>query len=244
MTAAARDRRVGRLRALTWNVHGGVGADGRYDLDRIARLLCCHDPDIVALQEVDTRDFRGTGRADMADVLAATIGVHRVEARAVTSPDGHYGQLVACRWPLSDSRVHDVSVPGREDRRVIETWAETPAGRLRVLATHLGLAAREHAQQAHRLERLAADGGGLPTLLLGDLNDWRPFRRLAPRLHRHFGAGTRERTFPARLPLLSLDRIWCGPGWSLRRSWTDRAGRFASDHLPVIAASEAAAADG
>jgi endonuclease/exonuclease/phosphatase family metal-dependent hydrolase len=46
---------------------------------------------------------------------------------------------------------------------------------------------------------------------------------------------TRHRTFPARWPLLRLDRIYCRPAQALIRSWIDPAACDASDHLPVIA---------
>jgi endonuclease/exonuclease/phosphatase family metal-dependent hydrolase len=44
-------------------------------------------------------------------------------------------------------------------------------------------------------------------------------------------------TFPARLPLLSLDKIFVSPARAMLRSWVHRtpAAALASDHLPVIA---------
>jgi endonuclease/exonuclease/phosphatase family metal-dependent hydrolase len=54
-------------------------------------------------------------------------------------------------------------------------------------------------------------------------------------LSRIFPARTRFRTFPSRLPMLRLDRIYCRPRSAFVQCFTDRAGRLYSDHLPVIA---------
>lgn len=41
------------LRLATYNIHSGVGTDGRYDLARIGQVLARRQPDIVCLQEVE-----------------------------------------------------------------------------------------------------------------------------------------------------------------------------------------------
>ena len=42
-----------RLTLLTYNIHSGVGTDGRYDLGRIGRVLQAARPDVAALQELE-----------------------------------------------------------------------------------------------------------------------------------------------------------------------------------------------
>jgi endonuclease/exonuclease/phosphatase family metal-dependent hydrolase len=54
---------------------------------------------------------------------------------------------------------------------------------------------------------------------------------------------TRHRTFPARLPVLKLDRVFTRPAAALVRSWVDPAGSAVSDHLPVIAEIDPARRD-
>src|SRR3546814_12837658 len=114
------------VRLLTWNLHAGIGPDGRFDLDRIVTLVRHHDPDIVALQEIDSR---GRGDDSPFDMLAAALGSHAAEARTITAPDGYYGHALISRWPLHDVAVHDLSVHRREPRRAIEA---TVADRKRV----------------------------------------------------------------------------------------------------------------
>ena len=42
-----------KLRVLQWNLHHGVGTDGRYDLDRIATWMAKMTPDVITLNEVE-----------------------------------------------------------------------------------------------------------------------------------------------------------------------------------------------
>ena len=45
------------LRVLQWNLHHGVGTDGRYDLERIAGWMAAMKPDIVLLNEVEVHQL-------------------------------------------------------------------------------------------------------------------------------------------------------------------------------------------
>lgn len=219
------------VRVLTWNIHSGIGPDSTYDLDRVVGLIQRHDPDIVALQEVDSR-----GRANRLPLpfLRQALGEHAAEARTITAPDGHYGHVVISRWPMKEIKLHDLSVSKREPRCAIETVVATPFGPLHLVSTHLGLGIFERKRQAALLAGLAARSVE-PTVMLGDFNDW--FRRGAVRraLARVMPARTMMKTFPSRWPFLMLDRVYCRPEGALVRSWTDRAARSISDHLPVFA---------
>jgi endonuclease/exonuclease/phosphatase family metal-dependent hydrolase len=74
-------------------------------------------------------------------------------------------------------------------------------------------------------------------LLRGDLNEWFLWGRPLRWLHAHFEATPSPRSFPARAPLLALDRIWVEPRALLQRLWVHLtpAARAASDHIPVVA---------
>ncbi|TCK31000.1 endonuclease/exonuclease/phosphatase family metal-dependent hydrolase [Ancylobacter aquaticus] len=220
-----------RLRLMTWNIHGGVGPDRRFNLERIAALIARHQPDILALQEVDTR---GRDVACLAPLEGLGIG-HFAEARTIAVPDGHYGHVLYSRWPTHDIVLHDLSVRRREPRMAIETHVDTPLGPLRVVAVHLGLALLERRRQARKLARMARDGSDAPTVMMGDFNDWFSFRPVRRTLARVLPESTNIRSFPACWPLLRLDRLYCSRRGMLAHSFTDPEARHASDHLPVIA---------
>jgi len=225
---------VRTLRVLTWNVHRSVGPDGRYDPDRIVALIRSHGPDVVAIQELDTRGGLGAVGEPTLARLTAAFGPHAVEARTVVAPDGHYGHAVVSRWPLADVAVHDLSVGRREPRSAIACRIVLPEGTLRLVAVHLGLGPFERARQARRLVAIA-EAGEDPAVVVGDFNDWLwrgPVRRA---LARRFPERSDARTFPACRPLFPLDRIYGRPAGLVLRVRADTAGRAASDHLPLIA---------
>jgi endonuclease/exonuclease/phosphatase family metal-dependent hydrolase len=220
------------VRVMTWNIHGAVGRNPRFDLGRVVALVRRHRPDIVALQEIDSRRARDSGE-DPFEVLQAALGSHGVGARTVTTADGDYGQALISRWPLANTEIHDLSFREREPRRAICSDVQTPAGPLRVIATHLGLSFRERRSQALALLKML-DNLRTTTVALGDFNDWLWAGSVRRHLGRVLPACTRHRTFPARCPLFHLDRVYLWPRDALIGSHTDPAARALSDHLPVV----------
>lgn len=218
-------------RILTWNIHKGIGTDRRYDLGRVIALARRHEPDVVALQEVDSRG-RDPTNLPLA-TLKLALGSHAAEARTIVAEDGHYGHVLISRWPLEGVALHDVSVGRREPRCAIEATIRTPHGPFQVVATHLGLGWGERRRQIARLVELARAATHDGMVVLGDFNDWHGEVRRA--LCDLLPAWSTLRTFPSRHPIFKLDRLFCRPAGALAESWTDRDARRASDHLPVIA---------
>ncbi len=219
------------VRLMTWNIHGALGRNPRFDLARVLELIRGHDPDLLALQEIDSR--RG-GANDPFEVIRHELGSHGIGAKTVVTADGDYGQMLISRWPMLDAEIHDISFLEREPRRAIEAAVETPHGRLRVIATHLGLSLRERNLQLQSLLGLVRKSDGV-TALLGDFNDWIWAGSVRNVLARVLPGRTRQRTFPSIFPLLRLDRIYCRPARALVSSFVDPRAKSLSDHLPVIA---------
>jgi endonuclease/exonuclease/phosphatase family metal-dependent hydrolase len=221
------------IRVMTWNIHGGVGIDGRFDLTRVVETIARHHPDVVALQEVDSRRTLAPARSAFV-VLREAVGDHGVEAKSIIAPDGEYGQIVLSRWPLGATQIHDITHAKREPRRAIETEILAPGGTLRLIAAHFGLTIRERRQQAQRLVAIARRHP-TTTVMLGDFNEWFWPASLRGALRRELPARTRYATFPSWYPLFHLDRIFCWPPDAMRASFVDRSARRVSDHLPVVA---------
>jgi endonuclease/exonuclease/phosphatase family metal-dependent hydrolase len=217
---------------MTWNIHGGIGTDGLHDLERTLAVIRRADPDVLALQEVDSRRHKGVEHP--IAMLKRALGHDGIAAAAITTPDGDYGQVLLSRWPMSDTNVHDISMPGREPRRAITAVVHSPAGKFFILATHLGLKLAERHRQCRQLSDLVTQSN-LTTVVTGDFNDWMTPGSVQSVLARKLPGRTRHRTFPARLPLLKLDRIYSRPAEALVRSWVDPTARAIADHLPVIA---------
>ncbi|MCF8479431.1 MAG: endonuclease/exonuclease/phosphatase family protein [Rhodospirillum sp.] len=234
------------LRVVCWNLHGCVGTDGRRDVARVARALAALKPDIAGLQEVDLSRLPNPPH-DPLEVLANGTDMRAVHAPTLWRGGHAYGNAVLSRWPMSATLPLDLSVPDKEPRNAMDVTLEHPAGRPRVLITHLGLGRKERRiQVAHLAERLAqplggtdGDDGAHPMILMGDLNEWLPWGRTSvASLKSRFGADFSRRTFPSFLPLFRLDRMLFRPsprtvirvadpprGFEVRR---------ASDHLPLV----------
>jgi len=217
----------------SYNIHRCVGGDGRFDPTRVRRVIDELDADVVALQEVETRADGGF------DLLAALGGA---QYRAIAGPtlfrgDAHYGNALLSRLPLREQRLHDLSVDGREPRGAIEVSLGSEGSRLRVFATHFGLAPWERRMQARRVLELMNGARAPLEVLLGDLNEWFLWGQTLRRLHRAFSRTPSPRTWPARFPVFALDRLWARPRAALSKltRHDSPAARAASDHLPLRA---------
>jgi endonuclease/exonuclease/phosphatase family metal-dependent hydrolase len=226
-------QKSGTLRVMTWNIHSGIGRDGRYALERITETVARHDPDVLAIQEVDSRRLTDGARSPF-ELLREAVGEHGIEAKSISTADGDYGQMLVSRWPFGTTEVHDITHTNREPRRAIETEVQCGDGKLRIVATHFGLSLAERRTQAKRLVAIARRHA-LPTVMLGDFNDWFWPGSLRDALKHEMPGRTRHATFPSWCPVLRLDRIFCWPPQILKRSFVDRSARRSSDHLPVIA---------
>lgn len=223
-----------RLRVATWNVHRCIGRDGKRDVARVRDCVRALGPDVAAFQEVETRTS-DSREDDAYRQLLAQVGDHGHDAWAISGADGHYGQILASRYRLSDKQVHDISVPGYEPRRAMEARVALHGASIRVIATHLGLRRRERRDQIARLRDIVAGDLSCPLLLLGDFNEWFRPRATQKTLFDFFDTWTAHASFPSRAPVLPLDRVMCGAGAILMNSRAAREAGHASDHLPVVA---------
>jgi endonuclease/exonuclease/phosphatase family metal-dependent hydrolase len=223
------------LIVATWNIHGAVGADGRYVPARVVDVLQEIGADIVALQEVASpqvhEDFlRGLEEATGYGIVAGLL-------RQRHGTD--FGNAVLSRYPVASVRHLDLAVGRYEPRGALDVCIDVGAAvPLRVIATHLGLRPGERREQVRRIVSAVECDSPHPTLLMGDLNEWYLWGRPLRWLHAHFReVPAAPRTFPARRPLFALDRIWVSPTGSARRigRHSSALARIASDHLPLIA---------
>jgi endonuclease/exonuclease/phosphatase family metal-dependent hydrolase len=229
---------AGDLRVASYNLHKCVGTDRRFDPVRSTAVIAELKADLVALQEADRRFGRRTGLLDLK-VLERETGLAPLPVS--DEPDGHgwHGNVLLVR-PGTPARLRRLVLPGAEPRGALVAELDLPMGQLRVVAAHLGLLRNCRKRQAAAiLHAIAESGDPMPTLLLGDLNEWRPgvrssLRAFAPLFHE---TGLTPPSFPARMPVFALDRIL---GWpkglvgGVTAHDTPLA-RIASDHLPLTA---------
>jgi endonuclease/exonuclease/phosphatase family metal-dependent hydrolase len=226
-----------RLSLATYNIHACIGVDGRFDPHRTLGVLGELGADLIALQEVEHHAVDGR---DLLDFLADGVGMTAIAGPTLLRSERHYGNALLTRLPVSHIDRIDLSLPGREPRGALDVQLEWGGRRIQVVATHLGLRPGERRRQVRLLlERFEGSSSFELSALLGDLNEWQLWGGALGWLRRHFRDSRRRapRTYPGRLPLFALDRIWVRPadGLVAVEAHRTRLARLASDHLPLKA---------
>ena len=230
------------MRLLSWNIHKGIGGrDRRYSLARIIDTIESENPDLICLQEVD-RLVRRSRFDDQPRLLARYFRCHSMFQPNVPVGEGAYGNLVLSRWPVESRHRISLRHGNRKPRGAQLLLIDSPEGRLHLVHTHLGLAERERQWQMGRLlgHVLFRSADHLPTVLVGDFNDWRDTLAEGPLAMHGFGQVThpasRFRTFPAWMAMGAIDKAFVRGGVDVRHARVVKTSltKEASDHLPLV----------
>jgi len=243
-----------RFRVLTVNAHKGFSVfNRRFILRELRDAVTAVAADVVFLQEVigehehHARRFADWPATPQYEYLADTIWKHCYGRNAVY-PHGDHGNALLSRFPIRSYTNHDASVGRFEARGMLHCVLDLPDGvpALHAICVHLGLREGHRRKQLQQLCALIRDEvpAEAPLVVAGDFNDWsmRGHRRLARcGLEEVFVAanGKAARTYPARWPLLQLDRIYARNAHSQHalvlpaRPWS-----HLSDHAPLAAEFE------
>jgi endonuclease/exonuclease/phosphatase family metal-dependent hydrolase len=233
------------FRLLSYNIHKGIGGiDRRYDLGRIVATIGHYQPDVCFLQEVDDGVPRSRQHAQ-AELLAKETGLeHFTYQRNVSLRVGHYGNAILSRYPLEDPQHIDLTLRPKKRRGALLARWRIPVGEVTKSITlvnlHIGLSGIERQWQLRKLFRIShlADLRiRSPLVIGGDFNDF--WNSLGWRVMQPAGfqpACPAIRTFPARLPLRPLDKVFFRGDLRPTHAYAGHVdvARHASDHLPLI----------
>lgn len=212
------------LNVVTYNIHKGLSQfNRRLVLHEIRERLRALDADVAFLQEVQGRHESNSRRhVNWPEVgqheFLSHEGAHCVYGMNCVYTDGHHGNAVVSRHPIPVWENIDISHHPIESRGLlhcevhVEGWKEP----VHCINVHLGLWGRSRRFQLEWLvERIrhAVPARG-PLVVAGDFNDWQ--RRASAYLGRELGLyevferteGRLAKSFPARLPIFTLDRIY------------------------------------
>jgi len=236
------------LNVLTMNMHMGFGIfNRRFILPELRDAVRSVSADVVFLQEVhgehqnhaqNVKDWPTTSQYEF---LADSMWKDFAYGRNAVYPHGHHGNALLSKYPIVRHENLDISILGTEQRGLLHCVLQVPGfGEVHAICVHLGLKEMHRQQQLSLLAGLVARlPPQAPVIIAGDFNDWRQKADglLAP-------AGLREvfvesfgrpaKSFPARLPLLRLDRIYvrnvkiAAPRVLSNRPWS-----HLSDHAPL-----------
>lgn len=241
------------FRILTVNTHKGFTFFNRkFILHELREAVHAVSADIVFLQEVlGSHDLHAARIANWPsnshyEFLADSMWSNFAYGRNAVYPNGHHGNAVLSKFPIVRHENRDVSVGGTEERGMLHCVCKLPGREIEVhvICVHLGLQEGHRQQQIELLCNMVRNElpPDAPLVIAGDFNDWRM------RGHRQIEqcAGLREvfvhangraaKTFPARLPVLQLDRIYVRNA-SVHRPIVlpNRPWSHLSDHAPLAA---------
>jgi endonuclease/exonuclease/phosphatase family metal-dependent hydrolase len=232
---------------MTFNMHHGVGTDGRLNLDRVAQVIRSAGADAVGLQEVDRHFGARSDFVDQATWLADDLGMYvafganlDLDPLVPGQPRRQYGNAILSGGPILDwENTHLPRFDGHEQRGLLRARIVVSGRPVQVYDTHLQHNdAAERLAQARAIVPLVADPGD-PVVLLGDLNATPgapEIRTLTGTLVDGWaavgvGAGY---THPSGRPSRRIDYVMVSPDVVVDSIAVPRSGA-ASDHLPVVA---------
>jgi endonuclease/exonuclease/phosphatase family metal-dependent hydrolase len=225
-----------QLTFASYNIHKGVGLDRRRDPERILSVLHEIDADIIALQEADRRIGQRASvlpRADIDDTRWRVIEVAK-RPRSI----GWHGNALLVRRGIDIVSGEALDLPTIEPRGAACGEIIVEGHSLRVIGTHLDLSGLRRRDQIRSLLGFCnACERNLPTVIMGDFNQWGRQTGAMREFAQGWHIVTPGRSYPSRQPVATLDRIVASTHWNVVSSDVHHTAlsTVASDHLPVKA---------
>ena len=244
------------IKVLTVNIHKGFTFFNRkFILHELREAVRTVGADVVFLQEVTGTHARHESRVanypntPHYEFLADSIWPQFAYGRNAVYTNGHHGNAVLSKFPIVSFENRDVSISGPERRGLLHCVLQVPGRDTHVhaICVHLGLAEAHRIKQLHMLCNMVRNDipASAPVIAAGDFNDWRRRAHVVmaqdANMHEVFvkANGKAARTFPARFPVLPLDRIYVrnaighAPVVLPLKPWS-----HLSDHAPLAAEIE------
>lgn len=224
-----------KIRILSYNVKNCVGMDGVVDYQRVADVIKRVNPDIVALQELDSATQRSKGVVVLNE-LARLTGMYQTYGASIGYQGGKYGiGMLTREKPISWKRI---SLPGREEPRSLLI---VELDKIVMGCTHFSLNADDRLSSVSLVSTAFKDYSK-PVFLAGDLNAI-PQSPVIKEIENNWNIlnNTSSPTIPADSPSRCIDYILGlkapGKTFTTLRTMVEHE-PVASDHLPVWAEIE------
>lgn len=233
------------LTVMTYNIYHGEHAEhaGESNLDEVAAVINEHQPDLVALQEVDSMTQRSASlnqgdSVDQVEELAGMTGMYGYFGKTMNFDNGGYGSGILSR-ERGDLGVHKLpGQSGDEPRGLMVLALEFQGQNLLFSGTHLGHESpKTRIMQADAICQMFQDKE-TPVILGGDFNfnpGSEPYNVLL-NCFKDPSNGEEESmsTFPSDAPERQIDYVFASPkdGWKIKNVQVIDVA--ASDHLPLL----------
>lgn len=234
------------LRILSYNIHKGLSPIVRREiLTQVKDLIQDNHADIVFLQEIGCpKNFAKEGEAfsNQLEVLADSVWPHYAYGKNASYSNGHHGNALLSKWPITLQENLDISVNRYEQRGLLHGCLQLVEDdeNIHVFCSHLNLMGSDRQRQIDRILGYIQEKvePGERIIFAGDFNDWNS--DLSAQMLHTLGleeafqtyCGHHARTYPSVWPVLRLDRIY-SRGFKVVNA-VKLPVRF-SDHLPLLA---------
>jgi len=225
------------LRVATYNIRKGIGTDRRRRPERVLAVLRELDADVVAIQEVDRR-FGNRSTALPPEIIAEETDYVPVRFGIRPESLGWHGNVLLVRRDVEVMASRRIDLPGLEPRGAVLADLRVRGLALRIIGMHLGLIGLWRKRQARAvLLDLEALEDTLPTVMMGDLNEWVMDGGCLKLFAKHHHVAAPGPSFHSRRPIAALDRIITSLDLRVLSAGVHHSqkSRVASDHLPVWA---------
>ena len=216
-----------QLRIMSYNVRNCKGMDLKLDYDRCAAVINSADPDIVAVQELDSMTSRYEGYYALGE-LAARTGMHDYYAPSIDYKGGKYGVGILSKEPALS--LAQYPLPCRKEPR---TMLVAEFEKFYFICTHLSLVEEDRVASAEIILDLI---GSLDkqVIIAGDFNA-EPEDEAMARFNDFCAplSNPEQKTFPADKPNRCIDYILTTSIRLKGENATVMSEPVASDHRPL-----------
>ncbi|WP_066567456.1 endonuclease/exonuclease/phosphatase family protein [Snodgrassella sp. CFCC 13594] len=239
------------LTIATYNMHKGMSPlNQQVKLDQMAAALKGLSPDVLFLQEVQGQNLKRAQqlpnfpRQPHYQILSEALDCEASYGKNAQYKLRDHGNAILSNLPIITRNNLNITVNQMEQRGVLhcEIQPESWSLPLVCLCAHLNLREPDREKQYQAIYEYINThiNPDSPLILAGDFNDWR--RRSCENLGENLGLqeafacqGNMPKTFPARLPILSLDRVYTRHLDVLAaKSMRGLPWQSLSDHLPLL----------
>ncbi|TSB01732.1 endonuclease/exonuclease/phosphatase family protein [Sphingorhabdus contaminans] len=226
------------VKVASYNIRKAVGLDQRRNPDRIVRVLKEIDADIIALQEVDRRFGARVSALPLAMLEAETPWMP-VPLHFRPAAIGWHGNAILVRKGIEVRHAEPIEMPTLEPRGAVMAELSVAGHALRVIGVHLDLSGLWRRKQVRALlAAIDACPRLMPTVMMGDFNQWSDSGALSELAFHHHRLVQTPKSFHTARPVARLDRIIVSH--EVRVTAADchvsPLSKQASDHLPIWAA--------
>ncbi len=225
------------LKVATYNIHKCVGTDRKSNPMRILEVLREVDADIIALQEADKR-FGSRDSCIPAVTIEAETPWQHVPLGVRATGIGWHGNAILVRKNVQVRAAQALNIPMLEPRGAVAAEIVISGRTVRVIGVHLDLSGLWRRRQVRwLLAHLEEHAAHMPTIIMGDFNQWSDRGALSEFAFHHHRIIKTPKSFHSARPVAHLDRIIVSHDISAVScgAHITPLSKKASDHLPVWA---------